>query len=41
LLAKRLESDRERSVSSDIVEGVLWGLLAAGVAVGILYMLVA
>ena len=29
---------KERSVSSDIMEGVFWGLLAAAFAVGMLYL---
>jgi hypothetical protein len=30
---------QERSVASDIVEGVFYGLLAAAIAVGMLYLI--
>jgi hypothetical protein len=37
---KRYEDD-QRSLSSDIVEGVIWGLLAAGIAIGMLFVIFA
>jgi hypothetical protein len=40
MAAKRLPSDKERPVSSDIVEGVAWGLLVAAISAATLYIFV-
>jgi hypothetical protein len=39
LQANRERMNKERSVSSDIMEGVFWGLLSAAIAVGMLYLI--
>jgi hypothetical protein len=41
MAAKRQPIDKERSVSSDIVEGLFWGLLAAAITATMLYIILA
>jgi hypothetical protein len=41
MAAKRQPIDKERPVSSDIVEGVAWGLLAAALSTAMLYIFAA